>query len=160
MVNDFAGVHSVRELESAVTVFGITDLGNEDKCMFQEINVRRLSAGSIYKIVWFGTVFSFVPFGFVMGVCALFGANTVHWNKAPITGAMGLLLGPFLGLFIAVVFTVIFGTVCALGMWVFSMKYSFKLRFVPSLETMKYALSEAENEEAMQSEKPVRKDEG
>jgi hypothetical protein len=98
--------------------------------MQQDISIRQLSIGSTYKIIWFGLVFSLVPFGALMGFFSLFGAHTVTWNHVPLTGISGLIAGPFVGLFLAVVFTLLFGTACAFGLWAYSKINNLKLRFV------------------------------
>ena len=84
------------------------------------IQIARLSVGSIYKLFGVGFLSFMVPFSTLMGVLALFGFNTVRWNGQPLTGALGLLLSPFIGLFIAGVFTLFVGTLIALGLWLFS----------------------------------------
>ena len=84
------------------------------------IQIARLSVGSIYKLFGVGFLSFMVPFSTLMGVLALFGFNTVRWNGQPLTGVWGLLLSPFIGLFIAGVFTLFVGTLIALGLWLFS----------------------------------------
>jgi hypothetical protein len=88
--------------------------------MFKHITVQRLSVGSLFKLLAIGTSFSLVPFGLLMGVFALFGASTVHWNGQQLTGVAGLIASPFVGLFIALLLTVFAGATCALGLWLFS----------------------------------------
>ena len=89
--------------------------------MFKEITVRRISAGSLFKLAGLGLVLTLVPFTTFMGVFALFGAHTVNWNGQAITGVAGLVSSPFIGLFIAGCFTLLLGGCMALGLWLYSL---------------------------------------
>lgn len=92
--------------------------------MFKRIEVWRLSAGSVYKLLSIGTFFSVVPFCTLMGLFALFGAGTLSWNDEPVTGISGLLAGPFIGAFISGLFVAIWGSGCVLGLWIYSRFFS------------------------------------
>jgi hypothetical protein len=88
--------------------------------MYETITTKKLSTGSIFKLIAIGTLCSIVPLSIFMGVFALFGANSVSWNGKPITGFAGLAMSPFIGLFISFVFTALLGVFVSLGLWVFS----------------------------------------
>jgi len=88
--------------------------------MFREITVRRLSAGTIFKLVGLGLALTLIPFTLVMGVLAFFGASTVSWNQQPLTGWTGLVASPFIGAFLAVCFTMLLGCCMAFGLWAYS----------------------------------------
>jgi Na+-transporting methylmalonyl-CoA/oxaloacetate decarboxylase beta subunit len=88
--------------------------------MYETITTKKLSTGSIFKLIAIGTICSIVPISIFMGVFALFGANSISWNEKPITGVAGLAASPFIGLFISLVFTALLGTLVAFGLWVFS----------------------------------------
>ena len=88
--------------------------------MFTTISTQRLSAGSVYKLWLIGLSVCMVPFGVVCGVLALFGFNTVTWNGQALHGVAGLLGGPLLGVFVALVFTGFLGSAAALGLWLYS----------------------------------------
>lgn len=88
--------------------------------MFTTISLHRLSAGSVYKLLFIGLVTSMVPLGTVLGAFAFVGFNTVSWNGAPLHGTSGLLGGPFVALFVALLFTAFLGSATALGLWVYS----------------------------------------
>ena len=55
-----------------------------------------------------------------MGCFALFGADTLTWNKEQMHGIAALLVSPFVGLFIALIFTLFLGSAMAFGLWVYS----------------------------------------
>jgi hypothetical protein len=84
------------------------------------ITIRRFSTGSVFRIVAAGSFLSLIPFACLMGVLALFGLHTVMWNQQPLTGLKGLLAAPFIGLFLAALFTAFFGVSLAFGLWLYS----------------------------------------
>jgi hypothetical protein len=88
--------------------------------LLTKISATRLSTGSIYKLWMIGLTTSFVPLGAVFGVFSLFGYDAVTRNGQPLHGFSGLLAGPFVGAFVALMFTALLGSASALGLWVFS----------------------------------------
>lgn len=87
--------------------------------MFKTIEVRRISAGSVYKLIAIGFLSSVIPFCTLPGIFSLFGADTLSWNGKPVSGISGLLASPFIGAFIGFVFIAICGSLCVLGQWVY-----------------------------------------
>lgn len=98
--------------------------------MEQQFTVRTVRAGTIYKLLLLGLLLSMVPLSTLMGIAALFGADTVKWNGEPLHGWLGLLASPFLGIFIALLFTGFVGTLTCLGLWLLSWFRPIKLRVV------------------------------
>lgn len=88
--------------------------------MFNEISVQRLSAGTTFKLVAIGMLVTFIPFSVLMGCFALFGANTLTWNNENIYGITAVVVSPFIGLLIALGFTLFLGSAMAFGLWVYS----------------------------------------
>lgn len=88
--------------------------------MFEDIKIQRLSVWSVYKVIAIALSCSFVPFSLLMGVFSLFGAKTVTWNNQHLIGWSGLFASPFLGVFLAFLFTVFLGTFCVFGLWLYS----------------------------------------
>ena len=82
--------------------------------MSNKIVVRRLRGGALFKLIFIGSLGFYLPFFLLMGVFALFGAPTINWNEQPLTGLPGLILSPFMGLFVALFF---------LGVWLVSNVY-------------------------------------
>jgi hypothetical protein len=95
--------------------------------MFKRIEVARLSVGSVYKTVAIGTFSCIVPFCTLMGLFALFGAKTLAWNNHPVTGISGLFAGPFIGVFIGGCVVALWGSACAIGLWIYSKFFSFTI---------------------------------
>jgi hypothetical protein len=68
----------------------------------RRIHLRRIKSGSLLKLVLQGTTAVCGPLFILFGVMAAFGAGTVKFNEAPLTGAAGffgaLLMAPvFIG---------------------------------------------------------------
>lgn len=88
--------------------------------MFREVSVRRLSAGTVFKLVAIGLACSVIPFSLLMGFLSLFGASTVTWNRQTVTGVYGLIVSPFIGLVLVAFLTMVLGSCVAFGLWIFS----------------------------------------
>jgi hypothetical protein len=98
--------------------------------MQKSITIKRFTAGTLFKIVGIGCSISLIGFAVLMGVFALFGAHTVNWNRQPITGISGLVASPFIGFFLAALFT-IFGWIgFALSFWLFSLFGSLRVDYI------------------------------
>jgi hypothetical protein len=92
--------------------------------------VRRLSTGSVFRIVAAGSFFSLVPLVLFFGILALFGLNTIKWNNKPIYGLSGLLVSPLIGIIMAAFFTAFGGVALAFGLWLYSKFRPLKLQVV------------------------------
>jgi hypothetical protein len=88
--------------------------------MFTSIPVRRLSVGSVYKLWFVGLSASLIPLGLLFGVLAACGFNTVTWSGQHVHGSAGLIEGPLMGVFMALMFTALLGSAAALGLWLYS----------------------------------------
>lgn len=76
-----------------------------------EINLSQLPAGTIFKIGFLCNLGIWGVFGLLVGVMALFGFETVHWNGTYVTGFSGLIIG----LIISTIFAVIGAVLLFLG---------------------------------------------
>lgn len=56
----------------------------------RRIYLRRIKAGSFFKLVLISTTATLAPLILLCGVCALFGFNTVTVSGRPLTGVTGL----------------------------------------------------------------------
>jgi hypothetical protein len=82
--------------------------------------LTRLYVGSVYKLIFIGLVFFFVPLSILFGLLALIGWNTVQWNGQQLYGLAGLLVSPLIGAVVVGFFTVFLGTACVAGLWLYS----------------------------------------
>jgi hypothetical protein len=105
--------------------------------MHHEILITRLSAKTVYKLFLIAFVFSIVPFSVLMGIFSVFGAGTVKWNGEAIVGIKGLIASPFIGLFLACIFTGMLGTLSLFGLWLYSKFRPLKICFLPIAESSK-----------------------
>ncbi len=86
----------------------------------QTISFARLKVGAVFKLHLIGMTLFMVPLGLVQGILACFGFNSLSWQGVPIHGAGALLAGPLIGLTTALLFTLMIGTMSALGLWLYS----------------------------------------
>lgn len=87
---------------------------------FREVKVRKISAGSMLKLISIGLYLSIVPFSLVVGVLSLFGIGGIMWNGRPLYGISALGASPFVGVFLATLSTAIVWASCSFGLWIFS----------------------------------------
>ena len=99
------------------------------------IIIRRFTVISLFKIVSIGCIISLFGFSLLMGLFALFGAHTVHWNRESVTGAAGLLQSVYLGGILAIAFTLLSWVGFAISFWLFSIFGSLKLEYIPDKKT-------------------------
>ena len=97
--------------------------------MFETLEIRRFSFGTIYKILAIASSFSLVPVAVLMGLFAFFGAPTIVWNGQHLTGLMGLIASPFVGIMLALIFTGFLGTLFACGLWLYSKFGSLEIEY-------------------------------
>jgi hypothetical protein len=88
--------------------------------VFTEITIQRLSAGTVYKLAAIGLACSLLPLFTFFGVLAALGAQTITWNGQHLTGLSGLAMSPVLGLMMTGVGTLLMGSACAFGLWLYS----------------------------------------
>jgi len=96
----------------------------------ESIDIKRLRIGTVYKLVCVGLLTGLVPLCLFFGILAFFGFDTVEWNGESLTGLKGLLAGPIMGLFLALMFTAFFGSVIALGLWLYSFFKPIRLTYL------------------------------
>lgn len=88
--------------------------------MLSTITIQRLSTGTVYKLWLIALASFFIPFSTLMGVLSLFGFGSVNWNGQALRGVQGLIASPFIGVFLTLLFTAVFGSSSALGLWLYS----------------------------------------
>jgi len=99
--------------------------------MTKYVEIDKLEAGALFKLVFLGTLFGLAPLSALASLLALFGFAPVSFAGVAYTGLggffMGLLMAPMVGLSLAgmAVFIVPF------GWWVYGQFYRRSLRAVP-----------------------------
>jgi len=97
-----------------------------------KIQLRRIKAGSLFKLVFIACGTIFIPMFVFFGILALFGAQTVTVSNEPVTGIMGLLAA----LIMAPIFTLLFAAFswvgAYLGIRMFGYFKPLEIEYVPS----------------------------
>lgn len=88
--------------------------------MYQEIRIRRLSAGTVFKLVAIGSGISTMLYSLIIGVLAMFGASSVHMNGQTVTGIMSLPTSLLLGLIMTGIVSLLLGGSMAFGLWLYA----------------------------------------
>jgi len=84
----------------------------------QEVHIRKISVGTVFKLVGTGLMLSLFPFVVLAGCTAALGLNSLMWNGQPLHGWTALVAAPFIGLFMVALFTASLGSAIAFGLWV------------------------------------------
>ncbi len=83
------------------------------------VPVARLSMGSVMKLLFIANVMVWGLFGLGVGIAALFGADTVTWNKEPVRGLTGFLGGLGIAAILCFLGTAVTGLLTYLGIWLY-----------------------------------------
>lgn len=89
--------------------------------MYREIVIRRLTVGSLFKLLFIGTVGFLLPFLIIMSVLASLGAGEVSWNGQQLHGFQGVIAGPFLAVITAAVSAAFGSVTLAAGLGLYSL---------------------------------------
>ena len=85
--------------------------------LMNTVHASRVSKLTILGILTKGIVSVCVALSTCGGIFALFGAETVRINGAPVTGILGLLVSPLVGLFVGYTFSMIAWLMVIAGLW-------------------------------------------
>lgn len=96
----------------------------------QTLVVHKIKATSIYKLVFCGLLSTFIPFGFICGVLANFGFDTVYWNREAIHGWHAIVYGLLINMAVVLFFTAFIGTFINIGLWLFSYFRNISIRII------------------------------
>jgi len=99
------------------------------KDMIQNLTIQQLTTGTVFKLVAVGSLFSIVPVFLVVGLLSAIGNGAMEWNGQALIGIQALVWSPVVGLVAAMMTTVIFGTLLALGLWIFSLIRPVQLQY-------------------------------
>ena len=95
----------------------------------QEITVKRLSTGTVYRVVFLDPLFGAVPFFSVCGLLGALGIVTVTWGDQQLTGLKAVVASPFIGLMFTITSTVLVGSAAAFGLWLYSKFFELRLEY-------------------------------
>lgn len=99
---------------------------------FQTLSLKKMSAGSLFKIHLLGLMCSLVPLGIFNGILGAIGITlfTIRWNGEVVHGFAALILSPLLFLLLALILTGVIGCLSWLGLWVYRQFRELTLRVV------------------------------
>lgn len=86
----------------------------------REVRVRRLTVGSIFKLIFVGSWIGSIPVFLFFGVLAASGVELLLWNGEYVTGWRALLGSPLLGLFLSTMSALIVASLTVVGHWIIS----------------------------------------
>lgn len=95
----------------------------------EQVEVKKISAGTMYKLFAIGLTVGFLPLFLLFGILGAFGTEVLIWNDQPVTGIKAIFVGPFMAVFMSLIFTALIGSICAFGLWVFSFFKPLKIEF-------------------------------
>lgn len=95
------------------------------------LQIQRLRSGSLFKLLFLGNVFFWLPFSALTGIMGYFGAADITWNDVPVQGITALLSALFSGLFMCVFLSVFLWVVLFSGLWLYSLFRSLELEYIP-----------------------------
>ena len=93
--------------------------------------VKKISAGTVYKLFAIGLTVGLLPLLIFMGV---FGIGSFTWNGQQVSGIKAILFSPLMTVFMSFVFTLIIGSITVFGLWIFSLFKHINIKFVESEE--------------------------
>lgn len=102
------------------------------------IEAQKISKASFFKLLF--TAFSIGLFFFFLGcgIAAAFGAQTVSYEGAPITGIKGLIAALIMWPIFSVIFTGFLWLFGVLGLWVFSFFSPLRVKFKGKTSQIEY----------------------
>lgn len=95
------------------------------------LRIRKLSAGSVYKLIGLGSLCGMVPLFVLIGLFADLGLITLRWNNAPLAGTRALLEGPLIGVLATLLTTVVIGSIVAFGLGLYARIASIMIGYTP-----------------------------
>jgi hypothetical protein len=96
----------------------------------ETVNIKKISAGTVFKLISTGLTVGFLPLFTLFGVMGALGMETLQWNDEYVTGIKALFIGPLMAVFMSLMFTFIIGSITVFGLWIFSFFKSINIEFV------------------------------
>ena len=93
------------------------------------IQAQKISKKSFLKLLFVAFSLGFFFFFLLCGIAAVFGAQTVTYEGAPVTGIKGLIATLFMWPIFSIVFTGFMWLIGVLGLWVYSFFSPIEIQF-------------------------------
>lgn len=88
--------------------------------MLQIIQTKGLSAGSIFKILFIGLLFSLGPLLIIAAICSYFGKHVITLNGIYVFGLKGLITGLVMAPTFPLLFACILFLFISFGIWIYT----------------------------------------
>jgi len=85
-----------------------------------DITAKKITKGSVFKIYFIGLAGGFFVLFFILGVLAIFGAQTVTLGEQPIIGIMGFIAAMVMWPIFSFFYAVSMWLISILGLWLYS----------------------------------------
>lgn len=95
--------------------------------MLQSLQTRGLSAGSIFRILFIGLLYSMGPLLIIAAIFSYFGAHVITFNSAYVTGLKGLLTGIIMVPLFPLLFSSVLFIFITFGLWLYTRFSDFKI---------------------------------
>lgn len=96
------------------------------------ITVRKLTTVTIYKLVFLGLLFGFLPLSLLLGILGYFNLASVTWNGQAVYGVSALYIVPLILFLVAIVWSLLAGSIMAMGLWIYAKFKPIRLDFYAS----------------------------
>lgn len=93
------------------------------------IKTHGLTAGSLYKLLYLGSLIPLFLLGLGCGIAAFFGSDTVMFNDHFIYGAQGLIGGIVFGLIFPAIFAAVNWVILVVGLWLWTRFKTIDLKY-------------------------------
>lgn len=98
----------------------------ENKDISTAVNLRRIKASAIYKLLFIGLGITMLLFSFISGLMVFFGYDTVKWGHNAINGFLAIPAALLIGL----IMTIFVGTLTCLGLWIYNRFYPLQVKVI------------------------------
>ena len=103
--------------------------------MSRTIQIRRLTARTVFRIVALGLLVPIIGFTLMCGLLAYSGTQAVFVNGRPVTGSDGLLLSMALAPMFWALASVLIWLQLIVGLWFYSLVRPIEIRYIPTKST-------------------------
>ena len=100
----------------------------------RKIRLRRIKAGSLFKLVLLSSAAVFIPMIIFFGVLAFFGAKTVSLSGEHVTGLKGLITALVMAPFFTIFFSLFAWVGAYIGIRLYGYFWPLELEYVPAEE--------------------------
>jgi len=111
--------------------------------MSESIQIRRLTARTVFRIVALGMLVPIIGFTLMCGMLAYGGSQAVFFNGRAVTGLDGLLLSMALAPIFWALASVVIWLQLIVGLWFYSLIRPIEIRYLPT---------KSQNQEALNAE--------